>query len=135
VCCDNLSSLCYNLIMNNDFLLGYCVALFEGEGSAYVCRRERKGNVSYEPHICIQMTDEEPLLIMQSVMGGLLSGPWTPPKTIKGTIRKPQWSWSVNKKSDVGRIANLLLPFVSIRRKEQLRQVIEVSIYLRKTSR
>lgn len=110
--------------MLTDFNLGYCAALLEGEGS--FCVRRSNSKSSYVYIISCQMTDLEPLQLLEKVLGGWINGPYKP--NIFSSSVKPFWHWRVYKRVDTLRICKLLYPYMSPRRKQQIELIIKTML-------
>lgn len=103
--------------------IAWAAGLFEGEGSA---SSHLIGNYR-SPCISLAMTDEDVVRKFYEIIKvGTITNQ-------KGT-NKQLWKWSVSKKSDCFRI-EILLPYLSERRKLAIKNTLNDCIYLTKEER
>ncbi len=99
------------------FWIGYCVGLYEGEGTININRMASQNRVY--ARLVIRMTDREPVETMQRVFGGVVRDqPPSPYEATRGY--KAKYRWTVGAVDDVIRLCNLMLPFLSPRRQAQI---------------
>lgn len=97
------------------FLFGYSVGIYEGEGTLNTW--QLNPNRRYAK-LVVRMTDEEPVRILQQVLGGVAKGPYlSPGERAKGY--KVKYRWTVSQIDEVLRITAAMRPYLSARRREQ----------------
>lgn len=98
-----------------------CAFLLEGEGTFYSALTEYgAGRCS----IKCQMTDYQPLAILQNILGGNLTGPY------KQEVEywKDFWIWQIGDRQAVVLICKALYNFMSPRRQEQIDDILKWDI-------
>lgn len=111
---------------SDDFWLGYCVGLYEGEGTCHVSTQGRVAGdpqVRHYPRLIIRMTDQEPIELCAKWLGGTARGPLiSPSEAAKGYQPKYRWSLSINE--DTLPLVESLIPALSVRRQGQIRKAL-----------
>lgn len=93
--------------MNDDLLAAYVAGLFEGEGWVGT-------HPNGPPRMAVNMSDLEPLVRIQTLLGGHITGPY-----IRNPAHKPLWSWRQQGFGPVEVARRLLGPWLSPRRLAQ----------------
>lgn len=89
----------------NSFDIAWCAGLFEGEGCIYRCNKT-------DIRLQIYLTDHDVLARHASIAGGKVTGPYDKP-----TGRKPQWSWTEARQSQVRDLLSAWWPYLGSRRR------------------
>lgn len=98
------------------FWLGYCVGLFEGEGSVNVVRN---GPDRVYPRLVVRMTDREPVEHIYRLFGGRFMGPYTTPgEAARGY--KPKYRWALGTLDAFLATSAAMYPHLSPRRQAQI---------------
>lgn len=111
----------------SDFELGWVVGIIEGEGCLttvtqwYRYKGTSKGPYCH-PVIKVKMTDEDTIRQLHSIVGGVVNGPYQPSGN-----RKLVWVWSLNKAEDIVNLCDKITPFLSQRRKDQVKTMMSYS--------
>lgn len=96
--------------------LAWAAGFWDGEGCTYVAK-PHKGRAGDKPYMfmCLGQTDLDPLNRFHVAVGaGNISGP----RLVIG--RKPIWSWKCYANADVWRVINLLWPYLSEPKRQQI---------------
>ena len=102
----------------DSFWLGYCVGVFEGEGTANTWTIKSNPNRIYG-RLVVRMTDKEPVQRLHDLLGGVFVGPYSSPFE-KARGYKPKFRWTVSRVDDYIRLASFMAPFLCKRRQDQL---------------
>lgn len=94
--------------------IAWVAGILEGEGYFGV-RRTRYNQVD----ITVNMTDEDVIRRLAELTGvGKVYGPYP-------GVNKPRWDWKVQKFNDCIDLAKTVLPWMSVRRTEQIQALLE----------
>ena len=113
--------------------MAYCAGLYEGEGTCsahfgtFRTRQgERRRRRSPQYTLQISMTDQEPLERFQEAFGfGKVYGPYTYPRDGVNPGYKPLFKFCLDEFEKVQAVIAALWPWLSPRRKEQARRVLQ----------
>lgn len=103
--------------------IAYFAGLFEGEGTIrtdryYWYKGKKKERKTHQIKLRIQMTDLEPLMRAQSIMGGRIQGPYH----YKKENHKKYWAYDIDGNKNVKMVCGLIWGYLSPRRQEQLKE-------------
>jgi hypothetical protein len=108
--------------------VAWLAGLLEGEGT-FTLSKQRVGGKSHRrtegllPRVQLCMTDEDVVHRAYIVTGvGTFSGPNIPKSRGEN---KPSWTWAVNRFGQVIAIMRIVLPFMGVRRTEQINFALE----------
>src|SRR5882724_3920796 len=104
--------------------IAWAAGLYEGEGSFFYIKHYYKNGKrfprkTFQPHLRIGMTDKEPLEKWQSILGGILNGPYSSNKRFPSA--KPHWMLRLDCKSKSVFALKSMWNHLSPRRKEQFK--------------
>jgi hypothetical protein len=94
--------------------VAWASGLFEAEGSTVI---SHWGTVRLQ----VKMTDEDVLIHLRSVLGGVVNGPYQYEHP-DGRPRKPFWTWQLAGQP-IGRVSRWMEPWLGKRRSERMEQV------------
>jgi len=106
--------------------LAWAAGLIEGEGCISMQNRKLSGVRGGRPgwHLTVQMTDEDVLRRLASVIGlGRVGGPYVN----KGDGKKPYkpiWSWNISSRAHCYAVLTALWPWLGARRREKVREAL-----------
>jgi hypothetical protein len=106
------------------FWLGYCVGLYEGEGTASVQVMNVRNPDRKYVRLVIRMTDPEPVTVAHRVWGGRLGGPSLSPYEAKRGY-KPKYRWTLASVNEALAVIAFMKPFLSARRQAQLQVALD----------
>lgn len=110
----------------NQFDLGYCIGLYEGEGcvGCYPVRTKQNGKTYeyYYLRFAMHMTDSAPLYAFQEYMDiGTIRGPYR-----KGNGNKSVYTFDVTSAEEIKKIMRLMYDYLSPRRQEQWDEALKL---------
>jgi hypothetical protein len=99
----------------------WAAGLFEGEGCVSVFEEGKVSSGRKVVGIRLNLTDEDTILELKRVAGGLVNGPYTF-KTKPNS--KPWWSWSINRAEPAYEFLCRIRPYMGKRRKEKIDEAL-----------
>jgi len=115
----------------NDLSLGWVCGLIEGEGSFNVYEDKRRSG-TFNCKIQVESTDFDVIETLQDALGGRIWESNYPSKYKAFPNAKPSWRWAVSSKKECESICNLIYPYMSKRRQEQINKLKPYLKYKRK---
>lgn len=111
-----------------DLEIGWVSGMIEGEGCitlSYTNTQKRR----YGPYINVRlaMNDKDLILRLQQVTG---IGKISPKRRISGLGKQDQWSWDVQKQSDVKDLLRVIQPLMGERRNQRIFEVLNQGVSL-----
>lgn len=108
--------------MNNKTNIAWAAGLYEGEGSCVASKRKSRPN---SPSISMRLTscDKDVIEKFHSIVQ--VGNQQTPHIPNNGLAKKVQYIWACNNHSDIEKIINLFLPYLSERRTKQVNVVLD----------
>lgn len=108
----------------NELLTAWAAGLFEGEGSIYVDRTDRrKGRGKPVLQMSLVTTDYDVICKFNEVVGGggVVNGPYWQKRSTK-----PCWKWHLRIADDVRVVASRFSPYLGARRLEQIDNALRI---------
>jgi hypothetical protein len=99
------------------FELGWLVGIIEGEGNVNAHISQKSGYLCTS--LSVSSTDEDVIQKLNLIFSG-----FSKYKRVYQNHYKTQYVWAVNKRKDIKTISNVILPYLSKRRKDQFTKAL-----------
>lgn len=112
------------------FELGWVIGLIEGEG-CFVKSEDKRRPGTFTVKIQVEMTDKDVIDKLNKLIPGNVVLCNYPSRRKKFPDAKDSWRWTISTKQQVKELGEQLLPHLSARRQERLKEVLEKCVYLK----
>lgn len=105
------------------FDIGWIVGILEGEG-CFGAYSDKRRPTTFSVKIQMESTDHDVVLRLNKLIPGRVWESNYPSKTKNFPSAKDSWRWAISDKNSVKSVINLIYPYMSVRRQEQLNKVL-----------
>ena len=108
----------------DDLTKGWIIGIIEGEG-CFGLYEDKRSPGTFSLKIQVESTDKDVIEKLQQHLGGRVWESNYPSKFKAFPNAKPSWRWGISSKKKAKPVLELIYPFLSIRRKEQAKKLMD----------